>query len=273
MPRDPLSAVRPIKVQSIAEHVVEQLEKLIETEVLATGDRLPSEAELADALQVGRSTVREAKQILTAKGLLVSRGRAGSFVASARERDEVTEVLRALRHPSHEDVIHVRRILEIEAVRVASERATAEQIAAMRAAMAAIEIQTIEQKTAAWARNLDIHRLIVQATGNAVLAGLYELVAQTLLRTQVPFLPYIADWSEEVASHHRLIDVVAAGDPDAAAAEMAAHLQNSDKYRHDLLEVEPAEVLRWREAAHIISRGASAPSPKVLPPLEKDSDD
>lgn len=259
--RNPLEAVRPVKVQSIAEHVVEQLEKLIADGVLAPGDRLPSETELAEALEVGRSTVREAKQILTAKGLLVAQGRAGSFVASPQDRDEVTEVLRALRHPAHEDVMEVRRILEVQAARIACERITAEQLTVMRDTMADIEIQTIEQKTAAWGRNLEIHRLIVQATGNAVLVSLFELVAQTLLRTQVPFLPYIADWREEVASHHRLIDAIASRDADAAAAEMAAHLHHSDKYRHDLLEAEPADMVQWRRAAHQLRRTSALTTP------------
>ena len=242
-----LDAIAPIRVRSVAEHVVEQLERLIGDETFAPGEKLPAEHDLAEALQVGRSTVREAKQILLAKGLLVSRGRAGAFVASARDVNDASEVVRALRDPAHQDIFEVREVIEIATIRMASERATAVDIAEMRAIVGELAELFAAQDRAAWSRSLDVHRAIARASKNKVLASIYDLISQVLERTQVPFLPYIADGEEEVAQHSRLVDIVAAGDADAAEAEMRLHLRHSDQYRSDLLRPDNLDRLHRRD--------------------------
>jgi GntR family transcriptional regulator, transcriptional repressor for pyruvate dehydrogenase complex len=242
-----LDAIAPIRVRSVAEHVVEQLEKLIGDETFPPGEKLPAEHDLADALQVGRSTVREAKQILLAKGLLVSRGRAGTFVASTKDTDDASEVLRALRDPAHQDITEVREVIEIATIRLASARATAADIAEMRAIIDDLAQLFTAQDTVAWSRSLDIHRAIARASKNRVLASIYDLIAQVLARTQVPYLPYIAEGHEEVAQHSRLVDIVAAGDADAAEAEMRLHLRHSDQYRSDLLRLDNLDRLPRRD--------------------------
>jgi DNA-binding FadR family transcriptional regulator len=242
-----LDAIAPVRVRSVADHVVEQLERLIGNETFPPGEKLPAEHDLADALQVGRSTVREAKQILLAKGLLVSRGRAGTFVASARDTNDASEVIRALRDPAHQDITEVREVIEIATIRMASERATAEDLAEMRSIVEDLARLFAAQDTVAWSRSLDIHRAIARASKNKVLASIYDLISQVLERTQVPYLPYIAEGQEEVAQHSRLVDMVASGDADAAEAEMRLHLQHSDQYRCDLLRPDNLGRLHRRD--------------------------
>lgn len=245
MSRAPIELISPIQVQSLADHVVEQLERLIVDGRLKPGDQLPSELELSEALRVGRSTVREAKQTLITKGLIVPRGRAGTFVADPGDTmTGLQEVARALRDPSHDDVHRVRCIVEIAAGRLAAERVTLQEIATMRATLADIERQSEEHASASWTRSLEIHRHVVQASGNEVLASIYELIVAALIRNQVPYLPLIADWQFEIESHHRLIDVLAQGDPDSMEAELTAHLAHAERYRLDLLD---ATALRAAE--------------------------
>ena len=246
MSKLPLDVIAPIRVLSVAEHVVEQLEKLIGDGTFPPGERLPAEHDLADALQVGRSTVREAKQILLAKGLLITRGRVGTFIASAKDTDDASEVLRALRDPAHQDITEVREVIEIATIRMASERATEADLAEMRAIIDDLAQLFAAQDTVAWSRSLDIHRAIARASKNKVLASIYDLISQVLERTQVPYLPYIAEGQEEVAQHSRLVDVVAAGDADAAEAEMRLHLRHSDQYRSDLLRPDNLDRLHRR---------------------------
>ncbi|TGT71894.1 MULTISPECIES: GntR family transcriptional regulator [unclassified Mesorhizobium] len=231
-----LDLIEPVRVQSVSDHVAERLERLILDGLLSPGDQLPSEAELASALHVGRSTVREAKQILMTKGLLIARGRAGAFVADPTASGEFDAVLRALRDPSHEEVHEVRRIVELAACQLAAESVTRREIKRMRSNLEHIESQAKTNAALPWPRFLEIHFLIVQASRNRLLSSIYELIMQVLKRNQVPFLPFIADWQEEVEEHRHLIDVLERGDPEAMADEMARHLEHSEKYRTDLLE-------------------------------------
>ncbi len=231
-----LDLIRPVRPQSVADHVVDRIEKLILDGLLSPGDQLPSETELSSALQVGRSTVREAKQVLIAKGLLVPRGRSGAFVADPTSSGDLSGVVRALRDPSHDQVHEVRCIVELAACRLAAERVTLRALKQMRATLSDIEQQSKENTYMPWPRFLEIHRQIVQASGNSLLSSIYELIMATLKRNQVPYLPFIANWQEEFEAHRRLVDVLAQGDPDAIVEEMTRHLAHSDKYRHDLLE-------------------------------------
>jgi len=235
MSKIPLNLITPVRIQSVSDHVAEKLEKLILDGLLSPGDQLPSEEELAAALHVGRSTVREAKQVLVTKGLIVPRGRSGAFVADPHASREVDAILRALRDPSHEEVHQVRRIVELAACQLAAELVTPKEIKRMRTNMENIEAQAEANGASPWPRFLEIHFLIVQAARNRLLSSIYELIMQSLKRNQVPFLPLIADWNKEVEAHKRLIDVLEQGDPEAMADEMSRHLENSDKYRRDLL--------------------------------------
>jgi len=236
MPKIALDLIAPVRIQSVSDHVAEQLEKLILDGLLSPGDQLPSEAELSSALRVGRSTVREAKQILMTKGLLIARGRAGAFIADPTASGELEAVVRALRDPSHEEVHEVRRIVELAACQLAAESVTRREIRRMRSNLEHIERQAKTNATLPWPRFLEIHFLIVQASRNRLLSSIYELIMQVLKRNQVPFLPFIADWQEEVEEHRQLIDVLERGDPEAMATEMDRHLEHSEQYRLDLLE-------------------------------------
>jgi len=64
--------------------VAKELEYEIETGRYAEGDRLPSERDLAETFGVQRGTVRSALAILKDKGVILSRQRAGNFVAPRR---------------------------------------------------------------------------------------------------------------------------------------------------------------------------------------------
>src|SRR5699024_10125319 len=56
------------------------IRRLIESEELAPGDRLPSEAEFAERFGVGRTTIREAFRLLEQEGVVASRQGSGRFV-------------------------------------------------------------------------------------------------------------------------------------------------------------------------------------------------
>ena len=68
---------------TIAEIVAKQIEDMIAEGVLLEGAQLPSERVLAERLVVSRPTLREAKQILTSKGLLRSTQGGGTYVSSS----------------------------------------------------------------------------------------------------------------------------------------------------------------------------------------------
>lgn len=99
--------------------IVKQLRDLINEENVAVGGKLPSERELAERLQVGRSTVREALRSLELLGLIETRRGEGTFLSDFRKH-QLVELLSTFilqESKSKEDVHKTRETLEKEAVR------------------------------------------------------------------------------------------------------------------------------------------------------------
>ena len=86
-----------------------------------------------------------------------------------------------------------------------------------------------------WLRLVIFHRNIVRVAHNEVLLPVFDLIAHLLLEHQVPFYPSIAELQAELRSHRELVALVAARDPDAAAAAMREHLEESEQLRQDAL--------------------------------------
>ncbi|MFP7569748.1 FCD domain-containing protein [Marivita sp. S2033] len=71
----------PVTPEKLSTAVTRQIEQLILRGILRPGERLPSERELSDRLQVSRPSLREAIADLSQRGLLTSRAGAGVYVA------------------------------------------------------------------------------------------------------------------------------------------------------------------------------------------------
>ena len=119
-----------IKQRRLYQDVVRQIRNLIDEGTLKPGDRLPSERELAEQLQVSRSSLREAMRTLELQGLVVSRPGAGTFVSNDTNgsvADALTAYL-ADGKDALKDVFEMRHILEPQMAALAAGRATPEDL-------------------------------------------------------------------------------------------------------------------------------------------------
>ena len=116
--------------KSLAEYTADALgEQIVVQKKYKTGDQLPNEIELAREFGVSRATLREAIRVLAVQGMLtVERGR-GTFVNSEVKnyKDVQFGDIGSLRMKLI-DLFELRRIFETEAVRMACERGTEEEI-------------------------------------------------------------------------------------------------------------------------------------------------
>jgi GntR family transcriptional regulator, transcriptional repressor for pyruvate dehydrogenase complex len=197
---------------------------------------LPSETELARALRVGRSTVREAKKALMAQGLLESRGKLGTFVTVASGDSDLRKLLGFLSDPALHDLHEARQIVEVAAIRLATERATAADIAEMRGTIERLNIGFQRNEPEVWTLMVDFHRNIVKASGNRVLVSVFDLIARLIRLHQVPYYQSIADPQSELRSHQELLDLVEQRSPEAAATAMMRHLEEAEQLRNEALE-------------------------------------
>lgn len=99
--------------------IVKQLRQIIQDEKIAIGGKLPSERELAERLQVGRSTVREALRSLELLGIIETRRGEGTFLSDFRKH-QLVELLSTFilqESKSKEDVHKTRQAIEKDSIR------------------------------------------------------------------------------------------------------------------------------------------------------------
>jgi GntR family transcriptional repressor for pyruvate dehydrogenase complex len=214
-----LAAIGPIARSSVVEAVADRLRDEILSGRLVAGSRLPAEREFAVALGINRLTLRAALARLEASGLIVTRHGAGTLVASWRERAGL-DALAALIGSSRRDgawtrdgsgrellisMMEVRRIVCSEAVGLAAERHTDEDLAIL-ATLANAQAGLVNDRVAFARGDIAFERAIIRATRNLGLELLLntfarfpdeqpEIVAELYDRPEesLPFYPLVID--------------------------------------------------------------------------------
>src|SRR3984893_11704772 len=130
----------PIQSTRVFEQVAVQIETRILRGEVRSGDRLPTERELAEQFHVSRTAVREAMKILAQKGLVDMRpGRGTIVIDGAREAMKhsigLVMKLNLGEVGGSDNLVEVREMLEAEIAALAAARATEKEIAAMREAV------------------------------------------------------------------------------------------------------------------------------------------
>ena len=114
--------------QKRSDRVAEQLETLILESKLRSGERLPTENELARQYGVSRTVIREAVRSLAAKGLVQVTQGSGTVVremTNEQASHSISSVLKQnTRRVDIEKLLEVRRMLEVEIAGLAAERRT-----------------------------------------------------------------------------------------------------------------------------------------------------
>lgn len=211
----------------LADQAADQLRRRLQAGEWAIGAKLPGETTLATELGVGRSTIREALRMLAGQGMLRPRQGAGVFVERTEPESDGWEAV--LQRGAIVAVVEVRAAIEIEAARLAAARATADDLAAMRRALAlraaaadAPDRDFVEADTA-------VHRAIVAAAHNPVLAELFETFVPRVADAMVDMIGLLGlrerDAEPDADEHGALVDAIAAGDVEEAARVARAHLE------------------------------------------------
>jgi GntR family transcriptional repressor for pyruvate dehydrogenase complex len=252
----------------VAERLSDRLASLLGAQIdsgqLQPGDRLPSEARLAETHGVSRTVVREAVHQLKSRGLLRSRQGSGVYVAppplnqSLAFDPSVLESVDAVVH-----VVEVRRVLEGEIAALAAERASATQVKAMRKALLAIDAAGAAGRDGV-AEDLAFHRSIGEASGNpqfVLLMGFFEQYLREAMRITRGNEARRQDFMDAVRLEHQaLVDAIASRDPDAARRRATEHLVHGEQRL-----IEGGVISRRRKAPAAAARPAAAPPPAVPP--------
>ncbi|HSW04278.1 FadR/GntR family transcriptional regulator [Aquabacterium sp.] len=181
--------------KSMHGRIVRELGLRILAGEIRPGERLPGEAELLNAYDISRPVLREAVRVLVAKGLVMSKQRAGATVRARQEWHLLDpDVLYWLiqSKPKREFVdtlMTVRRIIEPAAAALAATAATEAQLASIAEAYAGMAAATTPAELLE--PDVAFHRRIAEATNNELLAYIGNMLSLALresikLSSQLP---------------------------------------------------------------------------------------
>jgi len=220
-----MSQGRPPRVY---EQIVAQIERAIYDGRFAQGDKLPAERQLAREFQASRVAVREALRSLEHRGLVeVRQGSAGGYFIREADAGPIIrdfQTLFRLGRVSLAQLTEARLLVEPDTARLAAHRASDGDIKALRASMD----ERAEHAAAGRSPRLldmDFHRLVAEAAKNPVHAVVTHALMDLEVRVVVPRPDLSSEDSAAVdGAHRRILDAIAARQPEGARAAMEAHI-------------------------------------------------
>ncbi|PWF85881.1 FadR/GntR family transcriptional regulator [Kocuria rosea] len=202
---------------SAAEAVFKDLLAQIREGRLAVGERLPSEAALAQGYGVSRSVIREALRSCAALGLTVSRTGKGTFVVSQRVAEDL-----ALGAYSARDLHEARPHIEVPAAGLAARRRTEEDVRFLQDVVAAMAAEDDPQ---AWVElDASFHAAVARISHNRVFEKVIADIREALFHQSETLNVVAARQKRSDEEHLRIFHAIRDGAADEAEAAMQDHL-------------------------------------------------
>jgi GntR family transcriptional repressor for pyruvate dehydrogenase complex len=230
--------LRPVKDGNTFEQTVERLATAIRMGVVATGERLPPERELAEQLHVSRVTLREAIKALQLAGHVVStRGRHGGTVViydpADRQPGDPRRVARRLGATELLDALAFRSIVEPGAAELAAARPlTPAEATRLDEALAAVATAEGPARRVADSR---LHILIAELSGSPSVAAAVADVQARLDELLAAIPVFGVNIAHSEAQHERIVKAIERGDAAAARVAMREHVDGTAALLRGLL--------------------------------------
>ena len=217
--------VRPAPDGLMTEQVVIQVREMIQQGKLKSGDRLPSERELAKRLGISRASLRAGLRFLAAIGVLTSRHGSGTYIAAGPPAldSEPLNMLAALHGFTTEKMFEARRLVEVAVAGLAAENATDDHLRIMAEELTET-YAALDNPQEYLVHDFGFHRAVAAASGNPILATFMEMVADILYQRRCKTIGRSRDLRESVEMHRKIYRAIRARNPDKAREAMSEHL-------------------------------------------------
>ncbi|MGE5704612.1 MAG: FadR/GntR family transcriptional regulator [Clostridia bacterium] len=214
--------------RKVYEEILLQIQDLVNQNNLRPGDKLPSERDLCETLNVGRSSVREALRALELLGLIETRRGEGTFLKHYRHNRLIDIlgmfVLRDVK--TKKDLVEMRKLMEIDAVRLACKRATNKHFDEMERLLQASE-ERISNGEVPTEEDYQFHRVICRSSRNSVLHRIWAPLVEYSESVRSESLSREGRAKAALEEHRGIMEAIRAGDEETAVERMLKHLENS----------------------------------------------
>lgn len=187
----------------ITSRLIASFKQLIATGALVPGCKLPPERELAKQFGVNRTSLRQVLKVLEIMGVLSQRVGDGTYLNESAETilNEPLDFLFLLDDLSQHELFETRLIVEPELAARAAERATSQDLAALRSSIEAMEKSRTDRERLD--ADIAFHEGICRAAGNRICYLLFGVIHRTLLNSMYQLSGRVA--LERPLSYHKAI--------------------------------------------------------------------
>ncbi len=219
--------IKPMDTSSLVDKVEDSLVDLLQNQKLSVGDVIPIEIELAAALGVSRTVIREALTRLRIMGLIESKKKKGSVITSPDIFGLMSKSMNPhiLAPETLKEIFEIRLVLEIGMADLLFHRITKEDIAALRQ-IVSDEPPATQYHLFNIEHEIAFHGKLYEIAGNEtlkkfqkMLLPIFDFVHNSGLLKKQPML-------KTFVSHKELVDILENGTPEEFRNGMRSHLEN-----------------------------------------------
>ncbi|MDA3789675.1 MAG: FadR/GntR family transcriptional regulator [Desulfobacula sp.] len=220
---------KKIKPQKISEEIAGQIRDLIKDGKLQPGEKLPPERIFSEMLGVGRSSLREAINILETQGFVEIKKRMGIYVCSL-SKSIISDPLRKIIEEDKKQLLHlyeVRNDIELASAFAAAQHRTKEDLEKMKQCLEKMETDAKNSLLSLY-DDLDFHLAIAQSGHNIfrshILKNIFDISddhLQYVMGIMIGENPRLLKLLEQ---HQNIFAAIEQHDPPMARTMMAEHL-------------------------------------------------
>ncbi|WP_027365359.1 FadR/GntR family transcriptional regulator [Desulfotruncus alcoholivorax] len=213
--------------------IVAQIRQLIQEGSLSPGDQLLPERQLAEKLGVSRSALREALTALDSMGYIDITPGGGAYIKKMG-MESMVEPLAAIMLKERENVfelLEARKILEVEIVKLAAQRASKSDLYQIREAAAEMHNEVINNRDA-HEPDVNFHLALARASQNSILYNIMTMLAGLMKEAYGPSRNELLKdpeqnqiWCEQ---NFKIYEAVKNNNPDLASKLIREHLQMAE---------------------------------------------
>lgn len=210
--------------------VVQSILGKIRSGELKPGDRLPSERDLAETLQVSRVSIREGIKVLSSMGLLDVRVGDGTIV----KRVDVTTVIRPLLETLHLanhatiQVLETRKIIEVALAGLAAKKAKDEDVVELGSILADMKNNFYNEELFR-ENDANFHVAIAKIAQNEILYKILFTIRDMLKNTSDKTYQVPKAWDRALMYHEQIYSAIEDRDSGKAEEVMLHHLEDVEK--------------------------------------------
>lgn len=216
---------------------VEQIKNLIINGELSPGDKIPSERQLAEIMNVSRPTIREAFKILSAMGFVNIKQGSGVIVADQSVRIDSLASLLFLRTDNIHELFEVRKVIETQIAGWAAQRGTTNFLKEIE--MKEKSYQKVitnnefknkeDRETFISQSDQKFHLMIAEASGNEVILRLMNNLIDLLYKSRTQSMKIPGRVEQSLEEHIEIAKAFQARDVKLARKKMLKHLNSVEE--------------------------------------------